>query len=259
MIQPSRGSHENFDQNSINLYKVTQDLAEGTIQMRKYVILMCLLWPALAFAEAPMRQITVTGTGVISAAPDMALVRLGVTREARTASQAMSAASEAVAAVLESIAQAGIAPKDVQTASLGLSPVWDRGNTNPPRVRGYMASNNLTVRVRDLDGLGALLDVVISDGANALNGLSFSLAEPGPMQTEARASAVRDARSKAETLAKAAEVTLGPVLTINEGGGSIAPAPMMRGAMMEASAVPIAEGEVDVRVTVSVAYGIGSE
>lgn len=227
--------------------------------MRKYVILICLLWPALGFAEEPTRQITVTGTGVVSAVPDMALVRLGVTREARTASQAMSAASEAVAAVLEKIAQAGVAPKDVQTASLGLSPVWDRGNTSPPRVRGYMASNNLTVRVRDLNGLGALLDGLIADGVNSLNGLSFSIAEPGPLQTEARAAAVRDARAKAETLADAAEVTLGPVLTINEGSGSVAPAPMMRGAMMEASAVPIAEGEVDVRVTVNVAYGISGE
>ena len=227
--------------------------------MRKYVILICLMWPALGWAEEQMRQITVTGTGVISTAPDMAVVRIGVTREARTASEAMRDASAAAATVLDNIKAAGVAAKDVQTASLNLSPVWDRGNNRPPQVRGYVASNDLTVRVRDLDGLGGLLDAVVSDGANTLNGLSFSIADPGPAQTEARAAAVRDARAKAETLATAAEVTLGPVLRINEGGGSVAPAPMMRGAMMEAAAVPIAEGEVDVRVTVSIAYGIADQ
>ncbi len=228
--------------------------------MRKYVLFVCLLWPLQSLAEEQIRQISVSGTGVVSAPPDMAVIRLGISREARTASAAMTDASSAAARVLEGISSAGIAQKDVQTASLNLSPVWDRGNNSrPPQVRGYVASNDLTIRVRELDSLGGLLDALISDGANNLNGLSFSVADPKPMQTEARAAAVREARAKAETLAGAAEVTLGPVLVINEGGRVAAPEPMMRGAMMEAAAVPIAEGEVDIRVTVNVVFGIAEK
>lgn len=223
--------------------------------MRFVAVILLMLAPANLQAQEPMSQIVVTGTGVVSAAPDMAVLRIGVTREARTASEAMAGANTAAAKVLDAIDAAGIAPRDVQTASISLSPVWDHSNGRPPQARGYVASNDLTVRVRDLDGLGGLLDAVIGDGANMLNGLSFSIAEPGTLEAEARAGAVADARSKAETLATAADVVLGPVLQISEGGGMVSPAPMMRGAMLEA-ATPVATGELDIRVTVSMVFAI---
>lgn len=224
--------------------------------MRSSALAFCVLWPLIGHADEVTRQIVVTGTGVVSAAPDMAIIRLGVTREARTASVAMDATSDAAARVLESIAAAGIEARDVQTSAVNLSPVWDHASGRPPQLRGYIASNGLTVRVRDLEGLGGLLDAVVSDGANTLNGLSFSVDETGPLEAHARTEAVLDAKAKAETLAAAGGVTLGPVLQINEAGGGVTPAPMLRGAMMEAAPVPIAEGEVDIRISVTVVYGI---
>ena len=224
--------------------------------MRSSALVFCLLWPLFGHADEVTRQIVVTGTGVVSAAPDMAIIRLGVAREARTASVAMDATSDAAARVLESIAAAGIEARDVQTSVVNLSPVWDHASGRPPQLRGYIASNGLTVRVRDLEGLGGLLDAVVSDGANTLNGLSFSVDETGPLEAHARTEAVLDAKAKAETLAAAGGVTLGPVLQINEAGGGVTPAPMLRGAMMEAAPVPIAEGEVDIRISVTVVYGI---
>lgn len=228
--------------------------------MRLVALLFVILSPLCAQANETVPQIVVTGTGQASAEPDMATVFLGVAREARTASAAMAEANEAAASVLGTLQQAGIAPRDVQTASINLSPVWDQSNAQPRQIRGYVASNDLTVRVRDLDGLGTLLDKVVGDGANRLNGLSFAIAETGELEDAARAAAVADARNKAETLATAAGVGLGAVLTISEGGGLAQPSPMMRGTMMEA-AVPIAAGEVDVRVSVTVVYSIkdGSE
>ncbi len=222
----------------------------------RFALLMVVILPFAALAEETPRQIVVNATGSVDATPDMATVTLGVSRDARTASQAMSEVSEATAVVLESIRVAGVEGGDVQTSSLNLNPVWDHSNERPPQVRGYVASTTLNVRVRALDDLGALLDQLIGDGANTLNGLTFGIADTGPLESEARADAVRRARNKAETLASAAGLSLGPVQRILEGGGVSAPAPMMRGAMMEAASVPVASGELEVRVSVTVEYAI---
>ncbi len=222
----------------------------------RFALLMVVFWPFAALAEDTPRQIVVTATGTVEAAPDMATVTLGVSRDARTASQAMAEVSEATSAVLTRITESGIESRDVQTSSLNLNPVWDRGNERPPQVRGYVASTTLSVRVRDLDDLGSLLDQLIGDGANTLNGLTFGIADTDPLEEAARADAVRQARAKAETLASAARLDLGPVQTISEGGGAGGPAPIMRGAMLESAAVPVAAGELSVRVSVTVVFAI---
>jgi hypothetical protein len=223
--------------------------------MRWISLLIFAVWPMLVVADEQAPNIAVSATGAASAAPDMATVSLGVSRDARTASQAMDAVALAAEAVLADIETAGIAARDVQTSSLNLNPVWDHSNSRPPQIRGYNASTMLTVRVRELDGLGGLLDSVVGEGANTLNGLTFGFADRAPLETAARTDAVVQARAMAETLAEAAGVTLGPVLNISE-GGEVGPAPMMRGTMMEAAAVPVAAGELDVRVTVTVVFGI---
>ena len=225
--------------------------------MRLFVgLILCLL--ALPASAQEARTVTVTGDGRVSVAPDMAVLRLGVSREARKASDAMRAASEAAAAVLAQVEQAGIAPRDVQTSNVSLSPRWQHTQNTAPRVTGYIAANDLTVRVRDLDSLGVLMDAVISDGANQMNGLSFSVAEPRPLQDLARQAAVVDARAKAELLAESAGVELGKVMTISENGGARPPVAMARGAMMEASAVPIAAGELDVTINVTVIFALAN-
>ena len=219
--------------------------------------ILCLGAALSAPVHAADRQIAVTGEGRVAVAPDMATVSFGVRREARAAGQAMTAASEAAAAVLATLADAGIASSDIQTTRIGLDPRYQHSNDgSPPRITGYIASNDLSVRVRDLDGLGAVLDRVVTDGANSFTGIAFGLADSGSREAEARAMAVRDARARAETLAEAAGVALGPVRTITEAGGVSASQPMLRGAMMEAAAVPVAEGEIDVTVRVNVVFAI---
>ena len=223
--------------------------------MRLFVwLLLCVV--ALPVAAQEARTITVTGQARVSAPPDMAVLRLGVSREARGASDAMRAASEAAAAVLAQVEASGVAPRDVQTANVSLAPRWQHSQDTAPRVVGYVASNDLMVRVRDLESLGALMDAVVSDGANQMNGLSFAIADPRPLEDKARTEAVADARAKATLLAEAAGVGLGPVMTISENGGFQQPMVMARGAMMEASAVPIAAGEMDVSAGVTVVFAI---
>lgn len=214
------------------------------------------LSPLAGDAEEARREIIVTGEGRVSAEPDMAIISLGVTREARTAAEAMDDASGAIAQVLDDVEKSGIEPKDVQTSSISLSPRWDHSKNNaPPRVTGYVASNTLSIRVRELEDLGSLLDKVVASGANTMHGLSFSVANPRPLEDEARVAAVKDALSKAGLLADAASVALGPVQTISEEAVRAPGIPFAQGrAMMEASSVPVATGEVDIQVRVTLVF-----
>ncbi len=208
-------------------------------------------------AEDRPREIVVSGEGIASTAPDMATIRVGVAREARLAGDAMRQTSEAMTGVLSLLEGEDIAARDIQTTNVSLRPRFQRTNDgSPPRVTGYIASNDLMIRVRDLEALGGVLDAVVSEGANAVNGIFFGVTEPGPLETEARRAAVSDAREKAEVLADAAGVVLGPVISINEGRSRPVPGTVMRSMAMEEPAVPIAGGEIDVQSRVTIVFAI---
>jgi uncharacterized protein YggE len=211
-------------------------------------------------APLPVPTISVIGEGRAEAVPDIAGIRIGVTAQAETAAEALAQASEAVRATLARLDAAGIAPRDRQTTGLSLQPVWHyaREGDTPPRITGYRAENGISVRVRVLDDLGRVLDGVVADGANRLEGLTFSLADPEPLRDEARRRAVADARARAELYAEAAGIGLGAVLTISEGQASAPAAPMMRSdiAMISEAAVPIAEGALEITARVQMVFTI---
>lgn len=215
---------------------------------------------ALALAAAPAvadGKITVTGTGQVAAAPDMATLTVGVTTEAEEAAVAMRRNSEAMAAVIARLTALGIAEADMQTSSLSLSPRWEppRPEETEPRVNGFVASNLLTVDVRDLAALGGVIDAVVDDGANTLGGLVFGLADDRALKDEARRAAVQDAAAKARVLAEAAGVRLGSVEEIVEGGDMGRPM-FARMDMVAAEAVPVAPGEIDLQVSVTMTWDI---
>lgn len=227
--------------------------------MARMFLALCMAvlvaWPA----AAETGRITVTGEGEIVAAPDMAVVTLGVTSEARAAAAAMAANNAAMATVFQRLMAAGIEDRDIQTSNLSLSPRWEqmRNQGDPPRVVGFVASNQVSVRVRALDRLGEVLDLVVADGANTLGGLNFGVLESGPLLDEARRAAVADAIRKARLLAEAAGVTLGPLLEMSEAGMSPGPIPMARMEMAMAEAVPVAPGEVGLTASVTMVFAIG--
>lgn len=217
--------------------------------MRRPVLLIATLACLAAFplasvaqeAETP-RRLTVQGSGEAAAAPDLAEITLGVTERAASAAEAMEAVSGVAGRILSRLEGLGVEARDVQTSDLSLHPVHGEGAPGAtPEVTGYEASNRVTVRVRKLDELGAVLAAVLEDGANSLGGLRFSVADPDPLLDEARRAAVADARAKAELYAEAAGVTLGPLLSIDERGA--VGGPPMPMAEMRMSAVPVAAGE----------------
>ncbi|WP_264212944.1 SIMPL domain-containing protein [Leisingera thetidis] len=221
---------------------------------------------ALSAGEAAaLRQITVNGESTLQVAPELATITLGVTEEAEQAAAAMSAVSEAMNAVIARLKEAGIAAEDMQTSQISMHPVWsqDRSGSNGGRreITGFQGSNTLMVRVRDLAQLGPVLDGVLTAGANQFQGLSFGVSDPAAMQDQIRGEAVKDAIRKAEQLAEAAGMELGPVRSISEHGGG-GPRPMMAMEMARSDAMPVEAGELTFTHSVSVVFDMavpGSE
>ncbi len=213
------------------------------------------------FAEDRMPQIIVTGEGEAAVAPDMAILTLSVLRDGETARIALDANNEAMGSVIAAMKEGGIEARDLQTGGLSINPRYvypDKNNDEKaPRIVGYDVTNTLTVRIRDMEKVGDLIDKSVTLGVNQGGGIVFTNNDPSKTLTEARKRAVADARAKAETLAEAAGVKLGKVTEISE--QSFRPQPMpVSGRMMriEASAdsVPVEAGENSYKVQVNVTF-----
>lgn len=220
--------------------------------------------PAFA-AEAERREATimVSGEGEATVAPDMAVISLAVVRDADTAGEALEANSAAMAEVLADLKGQGIAEKDLQTTDFSIQPKYKQetrtdGTYEAPVIVGYTVSNGLTVRVRDLSKLGAIIDQSVKLGVNQGGGISFTNDDPEATIEAARKQAVEKAAAKAKTLTEAAGVKLGRVVEISENFARPMPqvyaaAPM---AKMADESVPIASGENLYTVTVNITYAI---
>ncbi len=212
-----------------------------------------LLWPLAAVAEGS-GTLTVTGKATVNAVPDQATLSLGVTTTGETAAAAMAANNDAASAVIARLIAAKVADRDMQTTGLSLNPNWVMNADGTEQViQGYIASSTLTVRIAALETAGLVLDAAVTDGANTLNGLTFGLANPRPIEDDARKAAVADALARAQVLALAAGETLGPIVSITEGGGGQQPMPMLFKAAAD-SAVPLAAGEVGVSAEVTIVW-----
>ena len=223
-------------------------------------VILLAMGAAPAWSQSEGR-ITVSGEGVVTAVPDMAVITMGASAEAETAKAAMDETSDITAAILERLTEAGIDARDIQTSDLSLNPIWSNRTSSDdrPRIDGYQASNRVTVRVRDLEALGPILDAVLTDGANRLGGLQFTIAEPDPLLDEARRRAVADARARAELFAEAAGVELGALLSLSENGARMPRPEMMSMARSYDEAVPVAQGEAELRAGVTLVYEIATE
>ena len=213
-------------------------------------------------ADAPaQRQISVIGEASIQVPPTLALITLGVTDEAEQAVDAMRTVSKSMVAVIDRLHRAGLDPDDMQTQQISVSPNWARSgslsSSNDRKITSFSASNTLQVRVRDLDKLGEILDQVLQAGANEFRGLQFGVSDPAEVQNQIRGSAVEDAIRKAEQLAKAAAVTLGPVMSITDQGGGGGGRPMAM-EMARSSAMPVEAGQLSFSHNVSVVFAIST-
>ncbi len=226
---------------------------------------VALAGPALAQQAAKPAEggtcpgrITVQGEGSVQAVPDLLRVTLEVEAEADAPGTALSDASADTQAVLDALKAQGIAARDISTTEVSLIPVRDQPEANqPPKTVGWRAASALRVSLRDTSTFGAVADAATQAGATGIGGVALEVSDPSKKLKEARQAAVREGLARAETLATAAEMTLGDVLELNDQGGGGMPRPMFaRAAAMESADMPIAAGEQTVTASVSLTLAL---
>jgi len=218
------------------------------------------LSPAPAQAETS-RTITVTGEGEVRGVPDQAQLSAGVTTVAVTANAALAENARKMTSVFAALSRIGVPQREMKTSNFSVTPQYppyNQNNTGLQKIVGYQVSNQIDVTLDDVKTLGPALDALVTAGANQINAVSFSLRDPKPLLAAAREQAVADAIGRAQTFAKAAGVTLGPLLSIQEGGVGV-PRPVYLEARMMAGApppTPTAAGEQSVTANVSLVFEI---
>ena len=206
--------------------------------------------------------IWVSGLGEVTVVPDIANLRLGIEAEGTSVVVARDQAAEAMDSVMTALTENGVADNDIQTQYFTIRRItqWDR-ETEQEVVTGYRVINMVTVKIRDIDQIGIIIDAVADAGGDLtrVDSIDFTVDDSSAYYDEAREEAMAEARDKAEQLAELAGVTLGNATYISE--GSQAP-PIARGAsyidVNEEMAIetPVSPGEMEISLTVQVIYAI---
>ncbi len=202
--------------------------------------------------------IVVTGEGKASGQPDVAMVTVGVESRALTARAAADSSKEQMEDVMVALQGKGISKEDIQTVDYSIYPEmsWE---DEQPRVIGYVASNSVMVKIRQVDQVGEVLDAATEAGANRVYDIRFTFDDPAILREEARGEAMVDAQSRAQALADLAGVGLGKPRLISESFYEVPPmayAAMGRGGGAEGAEVPISAGTLEVTVQVQVTFDI---
>ena len=233
----------------------------------KTALALCAVAP-LSLAAAPAAAQTmataptyldIAATGTVDAVPDLAIINTGVETRGATADAALSEASARVEAILAALDRAGVAERDIQTSRINLYPQFDYQNDREPRLTGYRAGNSVTVRFRDIEQAGEIVDALVKAGANQINGPSLTFADAKPLQDRARLNALTVGRQRAEAYANALGMRVVRLAHVSEGGGNMPPPPEAM-AMADqivvtgSRSVPIRPGEQEIAMTLSMRF-----
>jgi uncharacterized protein YggE len=221
--------------------------------------------PAAANAQAtaviqPLAgtRLDVAATGEVTRVPDVAVISTGVVTRAATATAAIQQNANRMERVRAALRRAGIEDKDIQTSSINLNPEYVYAERQPPRLTGYQASNQVSVRFRDIRKTGEILDALVAEGANQINGPSLTIDKPEAALDEARLKAVANGRARAELYARALGMRVARLLSVSESGGYAVPPPMPMYARAESmasdAATKIDPGEQKVSVSVAMSF-----
>ena len=247
-------------------------LNRNMLRLTTVMALAALLVGVLAFSTRPVgaqdtpsqdKTISVTGSGEVFGKPDVAYITLGVDQADKDAGKAIDSANTTLNAIVKAVGDAGVKDEDIQTTSYNIYPEdkTDPQTGQPTGDRVYHVTLAVTVTIRDISKVGAVIQAGLGAGANTINSLSFGIADTKSLEAAARKAAVNDAHDRATQLAEAAGVTLGTPITISESIGSV-PVPLFNRPnemAMAASAAPpqINAGQLSVSITVNITYSIG--
>ncbi len=208
--------------------------------------------------QEPSSMIVVQGSAEVAAAPDEALVSLGVTAQAAQAAAAQEQVNGVMRNAIAAIEKLRVTRENIQTAGLSLHPVYSSPHPqapddSTPRIVAYRASNTIQVRIQDLSLVGGVIDAGVGAGANEIQGIAFRLRDDTQQRTEALVQAMRNARQKAEAIAQGANATLGMIHRIEESAGDTI-YPMAETRMALADGAPVQPGLVRVRASLTATY-----
>lgn len=197
-------------------------------------------------------------SGEVVGVPDIAQVQAGVVTDGADAATALAANNKAMARVVAALKKNGIASRDIQTSRVSLQPRYVHVPNQEPKLTGFQATNQVQLRLRDVSKAGAVLDALVAEGANQIQGPDFSFDKPEPLLDEARSKAVKTAMARAKLYADAAGLRVARVVKIDEQGGYRPPMPIARMAaapeMAKADSTPFEAGEASVSVQLSVTF-----
>lgn len=229
------------------------------------LLTMTIAGPATALAQTPPPQappvpvLVTQGSGTLKRAPDQAWVSIASEARAATPADAQRQAAEAMTAVQTALRNAKLPADAIRTTGYTLQPdlQYEGGRT---RIRGYIARNQIDVRVDDLDRLGPAIDAAGASGATSMAGLRFDLKDRAGAEREALRLAVEDAMARARAIASGANASLGPIVRIEEQGG-MRPTPMPYVAMAaresaQAPPTPVTPGEIEISAQVTLTVQI---
>jgi len=213
---------------------------------------------------APAEGIVIQTTGEVRVKPDLATVQAGVVSEGKTAAEALSKNTPALAKLIEAVKAAGVAQGDLSTSQIALTPRMTQPSSSSqaraPKIDGYEARTGITVIVRDLAKAGPLIDALVAAGANDMSGISFGLADEDKAKDQARDKAAEAARTRAEIYAKRLGVKVGELVSIVEAEAEPPVRPMadVRSYRMAAGAAPVQvePGEVTVSAALRTVWRI---
>jgi uncharacterized protein YggE len=204
-------------------------------------------------------RLDISATGSVSRVPDLAIISAGVVTKSPTASGAIADNAARMERVRAALKRAGIADRDIQTSSINLNPEYKYVENQAPQLVGYTASNQVTIRFRDIRNSGKILDALVREGANQINGPNMSVEHPETALDEARANAIAAGRARAELYARSLGMRVVRVVSVSESGSYAPPPapPMPMYARAEAAAAPstrIEPGEQKLQVTLSMVF-----
>ncbi|UUY01021.1 SIMPL domain-containing protein [Sphingomonas sp. J315] len=227
------------------------------------VAALAATFPLAAAAQVAPSATAVEGTlldvvaeGRVNRVPDVALIRAGVVSQGATAAEALTANARQMASVLTALKAAGIADRDVQTATISLNPQYRYAENQPPAITGYQATNSVSVRFRDIARSGTILDALVKQGANQIDGPNLTIDAIDAAMDEARVDAVKRARARAELYARTLGMRVARIVVVSEGSDGDVPGPMPQ-MMVRAEAkdsTQIAPGEQQVSANVRVRF-----
>jgi uncharacterized protein YggE len=203
-------------------------------------------------------RLDISATGEVTRVPDVAIITAGVVTRSATASGAIQQAATRMSRVREALRQAGVADRDIQTSNINLNPEYTYANNQPPKLNGYTASNQVSVRFRDIANSGSILDALVTEGANQLNGPNLTIDKPEAALDEARAKAVAQGRARAELYARSLGMRIARVVSVSESGGSFPVPPPMpmyaRAEVAQAADSKIDPGEQKLQINLAMTF-----